>query len=85
MTPKKKPVAGRWRRPDGERLRVRVEPVLEQSIIGMEPEAVLRRARAHFRWAKQLYVLACVMEQDGVPRVPAPAPLPPPAPHPERN
>lgn len=52
--------------------RVRLEPVLEQTVIGRSVEEVESLARAHYRWAKQLWVLREVMQRDGVPCVPAP-------------
>lgn len=53
--------------------RVRLEPALEQTVTGLSLDQVMIRARAHYRWAKQLYVLHRVMLADGIAQVPAPA------------
>lgn len=65
--------------------RVKLEPVLQAGVVGLSPEEVAARARAHFRWAKQLYVLHRVMVSDGMSRVPAPLPRVPQCSSPERN
>jgi hypothetical protein len=65
--------------------RVRVEPVLEKTVIGRSVEEVESLARAHYRWAKQLWVLHEVMQRDGVPCVPAPRRRVPPCSCPETN
>lgn len=65
--------------------RVRVEPVLEEAVIGLSPEEVERRAREHWRWAHQLFLLGRVMRADGIPAVPRPAARVPRCPCPERN
>lgn len=66
-------------------LRVSVEPVLAGAITGLTVAEVEQRAREHFRWAKQLYVLIRVMRTDGMERVPPPAARVPPCSCPERN
>lgn len=66
-------------------LRVRVEPVLEQTVIGRSVEEVESLARAHYRWAKQLWVLHEVMQRDGVACVPAPRRRMPPCSCPAAN
>jgi hypothetical protein len=65
--------------------RVRLEPVLEEAVIGLPVAEVERRAREHWRWAHQLFLLGRVMRADGVPVVPRPAARVKPCPCPERN
>lgn len=65
--------------------RVRVEPALEQVIVGVSTDEVLRLARMHYRWAKQLYCLHSAMRQDGLVSVPRPVRRVPQCPAPYRN
>jgi hypothetical protein len=65
--------------------RVRLEPVLQETVAGLTLAEVLDLAKAHYRWGKQLFVLFDVMRADGVSLLPGPALRLPPCVHPERN
>lgn len=58
-------------------LRVRVEPALEGMVSGMAPVERRALARKFYRWSKQLWVSAEIIERDsGAPRRGGGGPLP---------